>query len=73
MVDDRRWRAARFRTREDRTEFITHVKGLKTKGIKVERLEETSIRFRAPAEVEVGIAGMIEAHGGKVVPVLEPV
>jgi len=73
MVDDRRWRAARFRTPEDRSEFITHVKGLTVKGIRVERFEETSIRFSAPAEIEVGIAGMIEAHGGKVVPVLQPV
>jgi len=63
------WRTARFRTEELRAEFLAHARELRIDGFEVESIDgRIEIRFRAPAEVEVGIAQMIGAHGGKVVP-----
>ena len=63
------WRIARFRSDELRTEFIVHALALRIDGLEVEPVEgDLEVRFRAPAEVEVGIANMIVAHDGKLVP-----
>ncbi len=55
---------------EQRDEFVSCVRKLTVEGIEVESLygQTVRIRFRAPARVEVGVAGMIAAHGGKVLP-----
>jgi len=69
MRDGRNWRVARFKTGDLRAEFVAHALALKIDGLQVEPIErEAEIRFRAPAEFEVGIANMIVAHGGKVIP-----
>ena len=71
MPAGRQWRTARFRTDELRAEFIAHARELHIDGLEVERTAgQVEVRFRAPAEVEVGIAQMIGAHGGKVIPAL---
>jgi hypothetical protein len=55
---------------KQRNEFVSCVRKLSIEGIEVERLngESSRIRFRAPARVEVGVAGMVAAHGGKILP-----
>jgi len=77
MSPGQRWRVARFRNEELRAEFIAHAGELHIDGLEVEKIDgQVEVRFRAPAEVEVGIAQMVGAHGGTVVPapaVLEPV
>lgn len=70
MHDPKPWRTARFASAEQRDEFVSSVGRLTVAGIEVESLggDGSRIRFRAPARVEVGVAGMIAAHGGKVLP-----
>lgn len=64
-----RWRKARFGTREQRTEFIDHSRTIDAEGLEVEPFGcETDVRFRAPASLELAIAEMIDAHGGKMMP-----
>jgi len=64
-----RWRTARFCSREAREEFIDHARAIPLDGIEVEPLDdELRVRFRAPARFEIGLACMVEAHGGKVLP-----
>lgn len=69
MPKGSRWRVARFQSEQLRTEFIAHALALGIDGLEVEPIDGlTEVRFRAPAEVEVGIANMIGAHAGKVIP-----
>ena len=68
-----RWRTARFNSAEARAEFIDHARAIPLDGIEIEPLEdELRVRFRAPARFEIGLAGMVEAHEGKVLPSCEP-
>jgi hypothetical protein len=72
MSPHSRWRTARFNTREERAEFVVHAKSIGLDGLEVEMLEDdVRVRFRAPAKFEIGLAGMVDAHGGKVLPSLE--
>lgn len=74
MADYNRWRMARFGTPEERAEFIDHARAIPLDGIEVEPLEDAlRVRFRAPARFEVGLAGMVDAHGGIVLPSPDPV
>jgi hypothetical protein len=69
-----RWRTARFNSAESRAEFIDHARAIPVDGIEIEPLEdELRLRFRAPARLEIGLAGMVEAHDGKILPSCEPV
>ena len=72
-----RWRLAKFPDEQQRAEFVEHAHAMELEGLEVEVLEGSErVRFRAPARYEVGLAGMIMAHGGKVLPtpdVPEPV
>jgi hypothetical protein len=69
-----RWRTARFSSAEARAEFIDHARAIEIEGIEVEPLEDSlRVRFRAPARFEIGLAGMVDAHGGKVLPSCEAV
>ena len=69
MPESKQWRTARFRSSDQRAEFIEHARSMGIEGIEVEPMpDENGIRFAAPAEVAVGFAGMIGAHGGKVMP-----
>jgi hypothetical protein len=69
MPEGKRWRVARFQSEELRTEFIAHALALGIDGLEVEPIDDQrEVRFRAPTEVEVGIANMIGAHAGKVIP-----
>ena len=69
MKIQNQWRTARFNTGEERAEFVTHAKSIGLEGVEVETLEdELRVRFRAPAKFEIGLAGMVDAHGGKVLP-----
>jgi hypothetical protein len=69
MAPEQRWRVARFRNEELRAEFIAHASELAIDGLEVQKIDgQVEVRFRAPAEVEVGIAQMVGAHGGKLVP-----
>lgn len=69
MPESKRWRTARFHNEEELAEFLGHAEGLEIDGLEVERVEDSDrVRFSAPARVEVGIAQMIAAHGGKLVP-----
>jgi hypothetical protein len=73
MPEGRPWRIARFRSEELRAEFILHALALEIDGLEVEPIDgERVVRFRAPARVEVGIASMVGAHGGKLVPSAQP-
>ena len=64
-----RWRTARFCSAEARAEFIDHARAIALEGIEVEPLEDAlRVRFRAPARFEIGLADMVEAHAGKVLP-----
>ena len=72
MEPNNRWRIARFNNREERAEFVDHANSIGLDGVEVEALEdEVRVRFRAPARFEIGLAGMVEAHGGKVLPSCE--
>jgi hypothetical protein len=74
MPAQNRWRTARFNTAEERAEFMDHARSMDLDGIEIEPLEDRlRIRFRAPARFEVGLAGMVHAHGGKVLPSPDPV
>jgi len=74
MADHNRWRMARFGSPEERAEFIDHARAIPLDGIEVEPLEDAlRVRFRAPARFEIGLAGMVDAHGGKVLPSADPV
>jgi hypothetical protein len=69
MSEMRQWRRARFCSVEERTEFISRATNLGLNGIEVESLDDdVGIRFKAPARFEIGLAHMIDAHGGKVMP-----
>ena len=69
MADQNRWRMARFGSPEERAEFIDHARAIPLDGIEVEPLEDAlRVRFRAPARFEIGLAGMVDAHGGIVLP-----
>lgn len=70
MHDPKPWRTARFDSADQRDEFVSSVHRLTVEGIEVESLvgDDARIRFRAPARVEIGVAGMIAAHGGKLLP-----
>jgi len=64
-----RWRTARFNSNEERAEFVSHAESIGLEGVEVETLDdELRVRFRAPAKFEIGLAGMVDAHGGKVLP-----
>jgi len=64
-----RWRLAKFPDEQRRAEFVEHAHAMALDGLEVEVLEGNGrVRFRAPARYEVGLAGMITAHGGKVLP-----
>ena len=66
-----RWRMARFLSTEQRAEFIQHLNSMELEGVEVEMLEsENRVRFCAPARYEIGLAGMVAAHGGKLLPSL---
>jgi hypothetical protein len=72
MKIQNQWRTARFNSTEARTEFIDHANSIGLDGVEVEPLgDEHRVRFRAPAKFEIGLAGMVDAHGGKVLPSLE--
>ncbi|HXV76055.1 MAG TPA: hypothetical protein VD788_06995 [Candidatus Polarisedimenticolaceae bacterium] len=64
------WRQARFNNAEERSEFIEHARSIDLDGIEVEPVDndDVRVRFRAPAKFEIGLAGMVHAHGGKVLP-----
>ena len=67
-----RWRVARFSSERQREEFLEHARAMALEGLEVEPLsEDLRVRFRAPARYEVGVAGMVIAHGGKVLPTLD--
>jgi hypothetical protein len=69
-----RWRLARFPCEEQRAEFLVRAAEIGVDGIEVEPLEnDLRVRFRAPARYEVGIATMIGAHGGTLLPTFDPV
>jgi len=73
MSDVRQWLRAQFCSGEERTEFISRASNLGLNDIEVESLEDdVGIRFKAPARFEIGLADMIGAHGGKVMPSLKP-
>ena len=73
MADQNRWRMARFGSPRERAEFIDHARAIPLDGIEVEPLEdELRVRFRAPARFEIGLAGMVDAHGGIVLPSPDP-
>lgn len=64
-----RWRLAKFPDEQRRAEFVEHAHAMGLDGLEVEVLEtNVRVRFRAPARYEVGLADMIAAHGGKVMP-----
>ncbi len=72
MEPSTRWRLARFPSEQKRAEFVEHAHAMSLDGIEVEVLPGSErVRFRAPARYEVGLAGMIMAHGGKVLPTLD--
>jgi hypothetical protein len=64
------WRTARFNNTDERSEFIDHARSIDLDGIEVEPIDDDDVRarFRAPAKFEIGLAGMVHAHGGKVIP-----
>jgi hypothetical protein len=64
------WRTARFNNKDERSEFIDHARSIDLVGIEVEPIDDDEVRarFRAPAKFEIGLAGMVHAHGGKVIP-----
>lgn len=69
MVESQRWRLARFATSEQRAEFIEHVTAIRLENVEIDTLDDGQrVRFRAPARFEIGLASMIAAHGGKVLP-----
>ena len=69
MSPHSRWRTARFNSREERAEFVVHAESIGLEGLEVEMLDDdVRVRFRAPAKFEIGLAGMVDAHGGKVLP-----
>jgi hypothetical protein len=64
---------ARFNNTEERAEFIYHAESIGLEGVEIEKLEDDlRVRFRAPAKFEIGLAGMVDAHGGKVLPSVDP-
>ena len=64
-----RWRMARFRTEALREEFIEHARAVCSEAVEVEPLDDgLTLRFRAPARVELGLAEMVSAHQGILVP-----
>jgi hypothetical protein len=67
------WRTARFSTNDERAEFIDHARSIDLDGIEVEPIDgdDVRVRFRAPARFEIGLAGMVHAHGGKVLPTVD--
>ena len=63
------WRLARFPSDLERNEFVNHALSLEIDGIEVVPLDNyPHVRFRAPAQLELGIAAMVDAHGGRIVP-----
>ena len=71
MKAQSRWRMARFLNLEQRTEFIQHLHSIDLPGVQLEMLDpENRVRFCAPAKYEIGLAGMVAAHGGKLLPSL---
>ena len=69
MSDPRRWRLAKFRCQEHRESFLARAAELGIETIEVEPLDdELGIRFRAPSRLEVGMATMVGAHGGRLIP-----
>lgn len=74
MTDQGRWRTARFNSSEERAEFVVHAESIGLEGLELEMVDDgIRVRFRAPARFEVGLAGMVDAHGGKVLPSAEQV
>jgi len=72
MTEPRRWRMARFGTAEARAEFVEHARSIGLEGVEIEPSgDDLRVRFRAPARFEIGLACMVEAHGGKVLPSAE--
>lgn len=72
MPDCKRWRMAKFTKAEELDEFVRHAGDLDIEDFELESVEDgVSVRFSAPARVEVGIAQMIEAHGGRMMPVAD--
>lgn len=72
MSNCKRWRLAKFNKAEELAEFVDHAGGLDIEDFEMESVEDSlAVRFSAPARVEVGIAQMIEAHGGRMVPVAD--
>ncbi len=69
MENRNRWRSARFRSPEERDEFVDHARSIDLKGFDLETLPDgLRVRFRAPARFEIGLAGMVDAHGGTILP-----
>ena len=66
------WRVARFADPGKRDEFIDHARSLDVPDIEVEVLDDARLRFRAPTRFEIGIAYMVDAHGGKIIPSAAP-
>jgi len=74
MVQPERWRLARFTCEEQRNEFLGRAAAIGVDGLEVEPLDhDLRVRFRAPARYEIGIATMIAAHGGKLLPTFDPI
>lgn len=67
-TEDKRWRWARFPQRESCAEFLSRAQSLDIPGVEVEALDEVGIRFSAPTALEVGVACMVDAHGGRIMP-----
>ena len=69
MEAQTRWRLAKFPDEQRRAEFVEHAHAMGLEGLEVEVIEGNGrVRFRAPARYECGLADMIAAHGGKVMP-----
>ena len=71
-TEHKRWRWARFPQRESCAEFLSRAQSLGIPEIEVEALDEVGVRFSAPTALEVGVACMVDAHGGRVMPSVDP-
>jgi len=68
MTVSKRWRRARFARPEQCAEFLERARALELCGLELEGLNELTVRFCVPPQYEIGMAGMVEAHGGRIMP-----
>jgi hypothetical protein len=69
MEAQTRWRLAKFPDEQRRAVFVEHAHAMGLDGLEIEVIESNGrVRFRCPARYECGLADMIAAHGGKVMP-----